>query len=122
MIDFNTILGASLIRGKNRAAKKTSFANNLTLPHCKMLNFTTLPIESITFNLELVLRVQTNLKLNLFCQDGPSRVHHLDLSTTDSFTQEEVHFMRVEGVYYEEIQGKSVDESATDAGRTLHDR
>ncbi len=48
--------------------------------------------EKLSLNFELLLRIETNLKLNLIGTDGKS------LLTEDDKDEEEVHFLRVESV------------------------
>lgn len=111
VVDFNQTFGVSIDREDNRIRnvkpvesgffyskdkqKRDNF--DMYMPEMKSLG------EKLTLNFEMVIRVDTNLKLNMVGRDGKA------LISPDDFDEEEIHFMRVESVCNEfEISPKTV--------------
>ena len=81
LVDFCQTIGASVFRGRNRVNGVKGFGLGVVdkLPNFKLFMPTsTTTLDRMSANLELVLRIESNLKLNLVTMDQKNRVEMLD--------------------------------------------
>ena len=97
LIDFNQTFGAFIDREENkervvRRVAQPMFRKNVEnfdiyMPDKKSWG------DQLTLNFEMLLRIETNLKLNIIDRNGKSLIENNDK------LDEEVHFLRFESVY-----------------------
>ena len=99
ILDFMQIMGADINRGKNRMNGVRPIDHGIfhdgSVPNLRMYaapNITN--VLSLPINYQLLIRVSTNLKLNLFDCDTRERV----ITEPVDLARREVHFILLEGV------------------------
>ena len=99
ILDFMQIMGADINRGKNRMNGVRPIDHGMfhdgSVPNLRMYaapNITN--VLSLPINYQLLIRVSTNLKLNLFDCDTRERV----IIEPNDLARRETHFILLEGV------------------------
>lgn len=112
-------MGADINRGKNKLAGLKGIDSGLfengAVPNFRMFTTSKLDYLTLNVNLQLLVRVESNLKLNIFDNESEER-----FMKSDQISQNEIHFLLMEGIIGG-IEAEEITSGHFDTSRHIKD-